>query len=110
MRRTTVAAVFALSLAATLATSPAQAGAADPGIDARQARQALRIEHGVASGALTAREARRLAAEQRAIRLEERAYRSDGRLTRWERADLARDQNAASRHIYREAHDAQVRR
>lgn len=110
MRQTTYAVVLALSFAATLATAPARAGAADPGVNARQARQALRIEHGVASGALTASEARRLAAEQRAIRFEERVYRSDGRLTRWERADLARDQSIASRHIFKQAHDAERRR
>lgn len=110
MRRTALAAALTLSLAATIAASPALAGVADPVVNARQARQAMRIEHGAASGALTVPEARRLAAEQRAIRVEERAYRSDGWLSRRERADLARDQNVAGRHIYLQAHDAERRR
>ena len=42
----------------------------------------------VASGELTRRETRALAGEQRDIRQLERAYKSDGELTRAERADL----------------------
>lgn len=79
-------------------------------IDRIQQHQHERIVQGIRSGELTRHEAQRLFAEQRAIRAEERAYRSDGVLTRAERADLYRDLNAAGQHIYNETHDAEMRR
>lgn len=102
-------AVLGLALAATVTALPAFAGTRDPIVHQRQFDQSLRIHQGVASGALTVPETRRLAAEQRAIRIEERAYKSDGILTRRERADLHHDQNVASRHIWNEKHDGQRR-
>ncbi len=87
----------------------AAAGNRDPGVNHRQQHQQSRIQQGVASGELTRGETRRLQAGQRHIRYEERAYRADGQLTRSERADLHRDQNQASRDIYRQKHDGQSR-
>jgi hypothetical protein len=85
------------------------AGAVNAGpVGHRQARQADRIRHGVATGALTPRETARLATEQRAIAAEAWWYRRNG-LQPWERRDLQRDQNRASRHIWLEAHDRQGR-
>lgn len=84
-------------------------GVRDPGVNARQERQEDRIRQGVRSGELTRRETRRLVETQRDIRQLERAYKSDGRLTRAERRDLHREQNQASRQIYRQKHDAQER-
>ena len=110
MRQIRLAAALSLSLAATLVAMPASAGIRDPGFNHRQHGQMLRIHQGATGGALTAPELRRLAGEQRTIRLEERAYKSDGFLSRRERADLARDQNLASRHIWLEKHDAERRR
>ncbi|OGI45699.1 MAG: hypothetical protein A2637_07570 [Candidatus Muproteobacteria bacterium RIFCSPHIGHO2_01_FULL_65_16] len=81
----------------------------DPGVNDRQTRQQERIGQGVRSGELTKEEAKDLAAEQRAIRKEERAYKSDGKLTGEERKDLHQDQNAASKDIYQEKHDAEKR-
>ncbi len=81
------------------------AGDAAASVNARQKAQAARIHAGVISGELSRREAVRLRAEQAAIRAEERAYRRDGVLSPWERADLARDRNRASRHIARQKHD-----
>jgi len=78
-------------------------------VDHRQFDQGNRIQQGIRSGELTRGEARGLFAEQRDIRQEERAYWSDGRLSRNERADLQQDLNAASRNIYNETHDAQER-
>lgn len=93
-----------------IALSPASTAAfARASIDARQAHQRARIAQGIGSGAVTWPEMRRLAAEQRGIRVEERAYRADGQLTAWERADLQRDLSAASRHMWWEKHDAQKR-
>jgi hypothetical protein len=78
-------------------------------VDHRQFDQRNRIEQGIRSGELTRNEARGLFTQQRDIRQEERAYWSDGRLSRNERADLQQDLNAASRNIYNETHDAQER-
>lgn len=89
-------------------SAPAQARP-NEGVNARQHHQQQRIGQGVRSGELTRGEARHLQREQRHIRQEERAYRSDGHLSRAERADLQRDQNRASRHIYNEKHDGQQR-
>lgn len=108
MKSPTRIAILFLGLAAASAV-PAVAGTRDPVVNHRQHHQAARIHQGVASGALTGRETRRLAAEQRAIRAEERFYKSDGVLTRAERADLRHDQNVASRHIWMEKHDGQRR-
>ena len=105
MKITTTLAALALALGA----GSALAGTCDRGINHRQAYQHARIVQGIASGELTAREARRLGAEQRGIAAEERFYKRDGRLSAWERADLHHDLNVASRDIYREKHDAQFR-
>ncbi|GAB4166516.1 MAG: hypothetical protein Fur0039_03430 [Rhodocyclaceae bacterium] len=84
-------------------------GVRTPGVDRREANQRERIGQGVRSGELTRDETAQLVAEQRAIRQEERAYKSDGIVTREERRDLQQDLNAASRHIYEEKHDAETR-
>jgi hypothetical protein len=105
MRRTILFAAAAF----TLTAGSAFAGTFDPGIDYRQARQHERIVQGIRSGELTAREANRLIAEQRAIAAEERYFKRDGRLSSWERAVLERDLDRASRDIYRQKHDAQTR-
>lgn len=81
----------------------------DPGVNQRQANQHERIEQGIHSGQLTKGEAKQLATEQRAIRQEERQYKSDGVLTKDERKDLHQDLNAASKDIYSEKHDAEHR-
>jgi hypothetical protein len=99
----------AVLVAAALAGAMAFAGPSEAGINARQRRQQERIAQGTRSGELTRREAARLEAEQRQIRREERVFRSDGRLSPWERADLNRDLNRASRDIARQRHDGQVR-
>lgn len=92
--------------------NPAQRAARknrDPGVNQRQFNQRQRIGQGVRSGELTRGETRQLATEQRAIRQEERLYKSDGVMTRDERKDLHQDLNAASRNIYNEKHDAEQR-
>jgi hypothetical protein len=81
----------------------------DPRVNRRQFNQHERIEQGMRSGELTRGETRQLAAEQRAIRQEERRYKSDGVMTRDERKDLRQDLNAASRNVYNEKHDAETR-
>jgi len=103
--RTLVTAILILATVATLAVG-ADAGS----IDRREHRQIQRIAQGVRSGQLTARETARLLAEQAMIRAEEYRYRhSGGGLSRWERRDLQRDLNRASRDIHHQRHDAQHR-
>jgi hypothetical protein len=91
----------------------AQTSAADPTntprVDARQQHQQARINQGVASGALTGREAHRLQREQRAIRHAETHAKADGVVTAGERARLHRMQNQASRDIHHQKHDRQRR-
>ncbi len=105
--------LFVSMLLAGMATlwlsAPAQASPQDPGVNARQHHQQQRIGQGIRSGELTPVEARRLEREQRHIRREERHYRADGQLSPAERADLQRDLNRSSRHIYNEKHDNQQR-
>lgn len=87
----------------------AQADVRDPGVNARQQNQHQRVRQGVRSGELTRRETGALAREQRDVRQLERAYKSDGQLTRAERVDLHHEQNQASRHIYRAKHNEKAR-
>lgn len=96
-------ALLGLTLAAAVA--PAFAGDRAPGVTHRQHHQKARIQEGVRSGELTKDEAKSLRAQQRAIRAEKREFKADGQLTRSERRELHRDQNEASRDIYREKHD-----
>lgn len=82
--------------------------AATPRVDKRQARQEQRIDQGVASGELNKRETKKLEAEQNRIdRVEDRA-KSDGVVTKGERAHLTRMQNKASRDIHHQKHDRQT--
>lgn len=99
-------------IGATLMTAlaaPAMAGTRDPGVNARQHNQHARIAQGVKSGELTRGEAKDLRGDQKDIRQEERAFKSDGKITKDERQELHQDQNAASKEIYQEKHDGQER-
>ncbi|MGL4231200.1 MAG: hypothetical protein ACRDAM_02640 [Casimicrobium sp.] len=78
---------------------------ATPGVTNSQENQAHRIQQGVASGELTKKEATALRVEQKGIRAEKRAFKADGKVTAAERAELRRDQKAASRHIYKKKHN-----
>lgn len=98
---------LAVASIAALAQTPATAGAGTPGIDQRQANQDKRIDQGVASGALTRREARRLEHEQRVIERAEHRAKADGVVTAQERRRLHAMQNRASRDIHRQKHDRQ---
>lgn len=102
------------SVAATIAVALMSAAtlvhaAETPRVDARQERQQARIAQGAASGALTAREVRRLEREQRAVAHAEQHAKADGTVTAQERRRLDRVQDRASRDIYRQKHDRQAR-
>ncbi len=98
----TVAAVAVVLLGFT-APQLAEAGT----IKQREARQQKRIGQGVKSGELTAKETARLEREQGKIEADRKKALADGKMTRKEKAKLTREQDRASRHIYKEKHDAQ---
>ncbi len=104
-----IAILSAAGLLTAAGVASAEPGTHDPGVNARQARQQGRIHQGATSGELTHEEARTLRQEQRAIRRQERAAKSDGTLTGKERKELHQSQNQASRNIYEEKHDAEKR-
>lgn len=96
----------AAALSAGLAATQAFAGPAHtPGVDARQARQDLRIDNGIASGALTPAEAANLTAGQHRIDRMENRFKADGVVTGRERARLHHAQDRQSRKIYRKKHN-----
>ena len=107
IRHTLVASAICVLAAGTAFAN--QPGVHDPGVNKRQHSQQARINQGVRSGELTKEEAKGLRAEEKSIRQEERAYKSDGTLTKAERKDLHQDLNQTSKDIYREKHDGDKR-
>jgi hypothetical protein len=99
------AALTLISLSA-MAQAPAP-GTNTPRVDQRQANQEQRIDAGVASGALTPRETRRLTREQDVIDRVENKAKADGSVTAQERKRLHHLQNRASRDIKHQKHDRQ---
>ena len=81
-----------------------------PGIDQRQTNQEQRVDQGIASKQLNEREADRLNTQQREITKMEEKAKSDGVMTRKERARIAAAQDRAARHIAREKHDRKGKR
>lgn len=78
-------------------------------INARQDRQMERIEAGAERGRLTRREYRHLMEEQREIQAMKRHFRADGVIDAREFRRLDRALDIASRNIWGEKHDRQVR-
>ena len=111
MKIQTLIAALALTVGASaFAQAPAapKDPLATPKIDQRQANQEKRIDQGIASGALTSREATQLNKREAKIQSDKLAARADGKVTRAERRKLKREQNRASRAIYRQKHDRQT--
>lgn len=81
---------------------------ATPKIDQRQANQERRIDQGIASGALTTKEATRLDKRETKIESDKLAAKADGKITGAERRKLTREENRASRAIHRQKHDRQT--
>jgi hypothetical protein len=97
--------ITGIFIAMTALTVNAQTGTR--GNSGRQVSQQSRIRQGRNSGELNSREAARLEREQRRIQIEKRIANGDGTVSPAEKAFLRREQNRASRHIYREKHDRQ---
>lgn len=102
---------FALAATLTLTAAAMQAQETNRTINQRKVDQQQRIGQGLRSGQMTAGEAGHVEHQERAINHEERAMRAqdNGHLTRSDRATLQHQQNAESRRIYRDKHNANVR-
>jgi hypothetical protein len=99
----------AFILSILLAGLSSSAQTKTPGINERQERQQARIASGVKTGQLTARETEHLEAREAKIQHDKKIAKSDGKVTHAERAKLEREENRASKAIYRQKHDAQHR-
>ena len=85
--------------------TPGHEGTKTPKIHERQKHQHNRIKEGVKSGELTKGEARKLHSEEKTINAEKQMAKEDGKVTPAERAKLRKDQNKASKDIYRLKHN-----
>ena len=90
-----------------LAVGMAYGQAETPRVDQRQANQEQRIDQGIASGQVTEHEANKLEQQQRHIDNMENTAKSDGVVTKKERARLHAAHDKASKKIYRQKHDRQ---
>lgn len=104
----TLAASATLTLASIGAFAQAASAPATPGVDQREAKQDARIQQGVASGELNAKETYRLEKEQAVINKAEAKAKADGKVTKQERRKLHHMQNRASKDIHAQKHDAQT--
>ena len=92
---------------APVMTQVAKDPAATPGLDKRQANQQKRIEQGVASGQLNAKETLRLEKRETKLEADKQAAKADGKVTPQERKQLQHEANRDSKAIHREKHDRQ---
>lgn len=96
-----------LMTALVLAASGAAFAQNTPGLDKAQANQEKRIEQGVASGQLTAKETVRLEKREGKLQAHELTAKSDGQVTHRERMKLRAEAKRDSHAIYRQKHDRQ---
>ena len=104
----TLAVSATLAIASIGAFAQTAAAPATPKVDAREANQEKRIEQGVASGQLNAKETHRLDKDQAAITKAETKAKADGKVTKHERRKINKMQNAASQDIHAQKHDTQT--
>jgi hypothetical protein len=98
--------VLGVALCATF--SAAAFGQTAGSVVQRDLNQQTRIEQGLQSGELSAREASRLERGEAHVEHMEANALSDGKLSAAEKRRISRAQNAMSERIYREKHDAQT--
>ncbi len=99
--------IWGAAVLSVCATSLALAQVNTPKIDQRQANQEQRIDQGIASGQLNERETNRLNNQQEHINKMEDKAKSDGVVTKKERAKIGHAQNRTSKHIAKQKHDSQ---
>jgi len=95
--------------AVLIALCSATAIAATPVVDQREKNQKARIQQGVKTGELTVRETKQLIKGQKQLRKMERRAKSDGVVTKKERAKLHSKANKESAKIKKNKHDKQDR-
>lgn len=98
--KTFVGAVAMASLASFAIAQPAT-----PNLDKRQANQQQRLDQGVASGQLNAKEISRLETREAKLAADEAAAKADGKVTRTERLKLQSEAHRNSRATHRQKHD-----
>jgi hypothetical protein len=81
-----------------------------PRINKRQRNQQRRISQGINSGQLTAGEAARLEKREAKIQHDKQAAKADGKVTTAERRKLNREENQASRKIYKLKHNQKTQK
>ena len=101
--------IAAIALIASTAPAIASARGYDASIDQRQQQLERRIQQGWRSGELTRPEYARLHREMRDIERNERAFASDGHLSRREREHLHARLDIVARDVYRQKHEVDRR-
>ena len=86
-------------------TTPGQSAANTALIDKREANQSTRIQQGVGSGQLTAKETYQLEKGQARVQNMENRAKADGVVTNRERARINQAQNVQSQRIYNKKHN-----
>ncbi|MBT9527665.1 MAG: hypothetical protein IV105_20610 [Rhizobacter sp.] len=97
-----------MTIASLGAFAQAASAPQTPRVDQREVNQDKRIQNGVASGQLNAKETYRLEKEQAVINKAEANAKADGKVTKQERRKLHHMQNRASKDIHAQKHDAQT--
>jgi hypothetical protein len=105
LKTATLAAALSIASIGAFAQTPAT-----PRVDQRETRQDQRIQNGVASGQLNAKETYRLEQQQARVNEAKATAKADGKVTARERAHLDNMQDRASRNIRHQKHDAQTAR
>ena len=100
--------VAGLAMAQTTPATAPKNPIATPGLDKREANQQKRIDQGVASGQLNAKETNRLDKREAKLNADEAAAKADGKVTRKERMKLKHEADKDSKAIHRQKHDRQV--
>ena len=75
----------------------------------RERNQDARIAQGVKSGELTKAETKNLVNKEKDVRQDVKEAKADGVVTPTEKKEIRKDQNQASRAIYRKKHNNRVR-
>lgn len=103
MKFKTLVGAIAMTLAGVAMAQPST-----PNLDKREANQQKRIDQGVASGQLNAKETNRLDKREAKLNADEATAKADGKVTPAEHRKLQREAKRDSRAIHRQKHDAQT--
>ncbi|MEK7832823.1 MAG: hypothetical protein AAB401_17160 [Acidobacteriota bacterium] len=100
---------LSLGLMAVAQTPTPTPGKRTPVATKRQGNQQKRIGQGVASGELKKGEVLKLEKEQQEVQQEKKEARADGTVTGAERKEIQKEQNQASKKIYKAKHNNKKR-